>query len=387
MKHWGEDNMAATEKPALLWFKAQAPGIRHDGSSFVTLRFAQVLAETFELHLVCLPTASTTADPASFCVPPFASVTMVALPHQRSALHRVIVGGWYQLLDKLKIRPTPSSIEGARAVRRTLNRRRGEVNADIGVAEYWTSGRALSAMPSRTTLLLHDVEHEASDRIGAKRQAMIRRAELDACRAASKVVCLSSEDRSTFSALGLEYAIAIPVPSLGAQQPDVREIASKLCFVGSLSWGPNKRGFDWFIDEVWPLVLADAPSAEVHVIGAGPPARAGSGIVVRGFIADLSDALSEFDLAIVPTLDGTGVKTKTIEFLEAGLPIVATTNGVRGTSAAEGGARIANDPEGFARHVVDLLQDVSARRTLAEEGRTRFVEHHMGDDLVERLLP
>lgn len=374
-------------KPSLVWFKAQAPGIRNDGSSLVTFRFAELLAKVFELHLVCLPTQATTASKGQPFMPPFSSVTVVDLPHQRSLGHRLFVGGWYSMLDQLRVRPASSSIEGSRAVRRTLERRRREVGANVGVAEYWTAGGALSAMPPRTTLVVHDVEHEALDRIGAPRQSMIRRAELRACRAAARVVCLSEEDRSTFRALGVLGTTSVPVPSTGARKNELRTIATKVCFVGTLAWGPNRRGFEWFTDLVWPIVRAEMPEAELHVFGGGSTPSSKDGLVFRGFVNDLAETLSEIDVAVVPTIDGTGVKTKTIEFLEAGLPIVATTNGVRGTSARDAGARITDNPEQFARDTLELLRDEDARRDLVEAGRLRLAEYHSAEDFVERFLP
>lgn len=374
-------------KPSLIWFKAQAPGLRNDGSSFVTLRFAEVLAETFELHLVCLPTQAMTSSPNQPSTTPFTSVTVVDLPHQRSSAHRLFVGGWYTLLDRLRIRPISSSIEGGRSVRRALTDRRREVGAEMGVAEYWTAGRALSALPPQTTLLLHDVEHQAVDRIGVGRQPMIRRAEIHACSAAARVVCLSEEDQLVFRTMGVPDATSVPVPSTGPRQAEVRSGATRVCFVGSLAWGPNKRGLDWFIDHVWPSVCAEMPEAELHVIGGGPSPSAREGLIFHGFVEDLPETLSDVDVAIVPTIDGTGVKTKTIEFLEAGLPIVATTNGVRGTSARHAGARISDDPEQFARHTLDLLRDSDARSDLVDAGRIRLLEDHSTENLVGRFLP
>ncbi len=71
-------NTLKDPKPQLVWFKAQAPGIRNDGSSMVTMRFATELAKDFDLHLVCLRTPTTSTDPAAACAPPFTTVTVAA---------------------------------------------------------------------------------------------------------------------------------------------------------------------------------------------------------------------------------------------------------------------------------------------------------------------
>lgn len=380
--------MVLAVKPQLVWFKAQAPGIRNDGSSMVTMRFATELAKDFNLHLVCLATPSTPADPTTACVPPFATVTVVKSPHQRSPAHRLAFGAWYTLLDKLSRRSMAASIEGSRSVQRAVRERVAEVGADVGIIEYWSAGRILEAMPKgRTTLILLDVEHQRVPEEQTARRALVLNEELDACKRADKVVLLSDEDRHAFASLGVDNGVTVHIPVTAIAETETNAAnVSTIVFLGHLDWGPNARGLDWFLQEVWPTVRAHRPDAMLRVIGRAGGQLDGDGVSYLGFVDDLPAALQNTNVGVVPTIDGTGVKTKTLDLLAAGLPIVSTSNGVRGTSASLAGALITNDAEEFASHVVTLLGDSAERERLAHEGRAALLGRHSPNDLASQLL-
>lgn len=388
-------------KPSLVWFKAQAPGLRADGSSMVSLAMATHLAKQWDIHLVCLKTPSLTSDPAVVCVPPFSSVIVAKAGHQQTRRHRLVLGTWYHLLDRAGLKPLDASIEGSRPVSRALRDVVERTNATAAVLEYWTAGCLIDALgPIPSTLIVHDVAHLMGDRMtpsffGRRRSAMIKRAELAACRRASNVAFLSTEDRDAFEELGVRNGTVVPVPVDVPGPIDAAELpagqqsdkGTTALFLGGLDWWPNREALNWLLDLVWPCVVEQRPDAELLVVGTGRREDAVPGVSFTGFVSDLASLLAEAHVGVVPTVSGTGVKTKTLEMLKAGLPIVATANGVRGTSAGEAGALITDDPHEFARHIVTLLDSGALRRELSRAGRTALTRVHSADGLSERLFP
>jgi glycosyltransferase involved in cell wall biosynthesis len=159
-------------------------------------------------------------------------------------------------------------------------------------------------------------------------------------------------------------------------------------FLGSLDWWPNRQGLVWLIDEVMPLVVAKVPEAELCVIGGGDPGplveRLESPFVHRiGFVSDLRSSLRQMDIGVVPVDEGTGVKTKTLDLMAAGLPVVATPGGVRGTPGAEGGVIVNDSPAAFAEAVISLLCDADRRRTLASKGLAVLAQRHGAEATAE----
>jgi glycosyltransferase involved in cell wall biosynthesis len=252
----------------------------------------------------------------------------------------------------------------------------------------WRTLRATGAMVRVMRLI--DVEHRNALQFdGADRGAIRRRrrrsrmvlcAERRAATAATDVLFVSREDQRDFEREGITGCF-LPVTVRVADEPAPCSTGNRLAFVGSLNWWPNRQGLTWFLEEVMPRVLAERPDVELRLFGGGDA----DGLADRfeqanarrmGFVPDLTAALRECDLAVVPVVGGTGVKTKTLELLAAGLPVATTNDGVRGTPAADGGALVADSSEAFAAAVLSLLADPDLRAQLSAKGLDTVRREH-----------
>jgi glycosyltransferase involved in cell wall biosynthesis len=107
-----------------------------------------------------------------------------------------------------------------------------------------------------------------------------------------------------------------------------------------------------------PLVTRRLPACRLTVTGDCPDelvTRFRERAVFPGRIPDLASLYDSVRVAVVPTRYGAGVKTKTVEALQYGVPVVATTIGAEGLFVQRlDGVAIADDPALFAEHVVSL---------------------------------
>jgi glycosyltransferase involved in cell wall biosynthesis len=91
-------------------------------------------------------------------------------------------------------------------------------------------------------------------------------------------------------------------------------------------------------------------------------------------VGDVKEAYARAAVVINPVLAGTGLKTKTIEALAFGCPLVSTSCGAEGLEAAAGSAfYLADDPVPFAAAVIELLTDPERAAGFAK-GALQFVE-------------
>jgi glycosyltransferase involved in cell wall biosynthesis len=140
-----------------------------------------------------------------------------------------------------------------------------------------------------------------------------------------------------------------------------------------MNYAPNAEGMMWFVENAWPLIRAQRPDATLAVVGPDPsPAfralcAGDSSITVTGRVPDVRDWLWGAAVAIAPLHVARGVQNKALEAIAAGLPIVITDAVAGGLPPqAMPAARIANRPNDFADHVIDLLQQSpAARRQIA----------------------
>ena len=151
-----------------------------------------------------------------------------------------------------------------------------------------------------------------------------------------------------------------------------------MLFLGSFRHTPNLEALDWFARLVLPLVLQKQPSAKLVVVGSDPPARhplAGvPGVEFAGFAEDLNQVLASYAVFVCPILSGSGVRVKLLEAFAAGIPVVSTPLGAEGLANRDGDiCALAESPEGFAQHVLQLFENPAAALEMAVRAR-RSVE-------------
>jgi len=177
---------------------------------------------------------------------------------------------------------------------------------------------------------------------------------------------------------------ACPIDVLAPIEPGVSltgrsfETRQDLGFVAGWLAGsssPNADGLRWFVNEVLPCLRTRVPWIRLRVVGANPPADilalSNPNLGFEGYVDNLSEFYDRVRVGVVPIRFGSGVKLKTVEALQYGLPIVSTTVGAegidtRGIAAIE----ITDDPHEFADRIIALLADAQkwhAQRASIEE--------------------
>lgn len=162
------------------------------------------------------------------------------------------------------------------------------------------------------------------------------------------------------------------------QTPVDREPGSQnIVTLGTLRYPPNADGIRWFLNEVFPLVLRDAPGATLTILGKNPPRdflaaadRSARSVRVLGYVPDLVPHFERSALMVVPVRAGGGMRVRILEAFSWGMPVVTTTVGMEGISAQPGRHLLVEDtPEQFASAVVQLLRDPQLQSNLSIQCR------------------
>lgn len=147
-------------------------------------------------------------------------------------------------------------------------------------------------------------------------------------------------------------------------------------FVGAHSWYPNRDAVVYFLRQIWPRVQALEPRAEFTTIGRNTcdevldAAASDPRIRPLGFVEDLRSEMARAAVFVMPFMQGGGTRLKLLDALAMGVPVVTTKMGAEGVPVADRQhCLIADEPEAFARAVVELVQDPELRERLARAGR------------------
>lgn len=230
-------------------------------------------------------------------------------------------------------------------------------------------------------LLVYDVEALWHRRLlrqleftddGEQRSALKREAvstattERQIVREADLVVCLSTREFEIVRNWGcLNAALVSPV------EPPTHDVGSGfasrsgMLFAGAWAAGPdspNEDALRFFVREVLPELVTLVPTARLIVTGGSPPASvlalAGPHVTFMGHVSDMAASYEQARVVVVPTRFGSGVKIKTVEAIQHGVPVVSTRIGAEGLHLpATGPVSVVDDPTGFAREIAVLLTD------------------------------
>jgi glycosyltransferase involved in cell wall biosynthesis len=151
----------------------------------------------------------------------------------------------------------------------------------------------------------------------------------------------------------------------------------------------------WFIRSVWPTIRSGHPAGTLRILGRGVPravrraAASDPRVVVTGFVEDLPAEVRKGIAYVCPLRYGVGMKTRVLEAMGSGVPLVTTSVGAEGIGITHGEhALVADTADALAQQALRLLREPDTRRRLAEaahslvDSRLRW-EHYA--DGMERL--
>lgn len=175
------------------------------------------------------------------------------------------------------------------------------------------------------------------------------------------------------------------VPSSGSPEPH------RLVTTGDYSWPPTADGLEDFVSRIYPLIRRAVPDVTLSVVGRQPPASvvraaAQTGITVLGRVEDVRPAILSGAVFVVPTRIGSGIRLKILEAMALRRPVVSTSVGCEGIEATPGEhLLVADDPEGFAGRVVQLLDDPALGQRLAAAAARLIERRYAWTAIADRL--
>ena len=158
------------------------------------------------------------------------------------------------------------------------------------------------------------------------------------------------------------------------------ESRSDILFVAGFAHPPNIDAACWFVENVFPLIVVQKPDICLDLVGSNPSDRVlalrSERVRVTGYLADgeLARRYAEVRVAVAPLRFGAGVKGKVIEALAFGVPCVTTTIGGQGLQDCNA-LVISDDPEEYARNVLDLIEDDALWKERSRRGQD-FIRNH-----------
>jgi glycosyltransferase involved in cell wall biosynthesis len=141
----------------------------------------------------------------------------------------------------------------------------------------------------------------------------------------------------------------------------------RIGFYGGLNSTPNQKGALLCAKNIMPMIWTHYPNAELWLIGAKPPAiikelELDTRIKVTGYVKDIATVLSSVKVMLCPWDDNAtyGFRSRIIEVLALGVPIVASPSAIDGMELEVGkGIMLATSINEMIEKTMDLLSNES----------------------------
>lgn len=189
-----------------------------------------------------------------------------------------------------------------------------------------------------------------------------------------KYLFISNKEFETFQRRNPKArSMFLPPPvALGHFSPGTFQ-GKNVVFIGSLFMPNNREAIEWYLAHVHPLMLRE-PDYKFIVAGNSRKKSLSwlepydlTNVIVHDTPKSLDDIYRQGYLFVNPMQNGAGVKLKTIEAIQNGLPVISTTIGYEGTGLVDNEhILIADEPEMFCRKIKHLFDDPHSAKALVD---------------------
>ncbi len=232
------------------------------------------------------------------------------------------------------------------------------------------------------TIDLHYLRTEREAKLDGSKEKIkaandAKRWELDIIRQCDVTLVLSSIEKEILDSERIDADIRL-VPLIFVDNVhDVPPFEQRcdFLFIGGFPHLPNVDAVVYFCKEVLPLIRESLPDAKFHVIGHSPPPEVLElgkldGVVVHGFVKDVTPIFRMCRLSVAPLRYGAGIKGKIATSMANGVPVIASKVAAEGMEIEPGKhLLVADSPQEFADLFLHAYQSRDLWTRLSENGR------------------
>ncbi len=193
---------------------------------------------------------------------------------------------------------------------------------------------------------------------------LLSKFEMKSCRKVDAILACSENDRDEIVKFGVENVHTIPNGvNTNELIPGTGKLNEHFVFLGGMGWYPNKRGMEWFVKFVMPILFETSKNIQIDVVGNPNPEIFipdiyKDNINILGFVDDFRPIVQNALAMIVPLTVGSGTRLKVLEGMSLGKCIISTQKGAEGINLENNKNVIfADSANEFACAMLDVINN------------------------------
>lgn len=134
--------------------------------------------------------------------------------------------------------------------------------------------------------------------------------------------------------------------------------ARDIGFLGALDFRPNQVSVEWLLEEICPGLQAGGFTGRLLIAGRNPPrhlygeVRKYDFVHLLGFVPDLASFWQAVKCTLVPHIEGSGVRTKLLESVSKGVPVLVDEAAARMVGDALDGMYVCRSPADWVHFIL-----------------------------------
>jgi polysaccharide biosynthesis protein PslH len=263
----------------------------------------------------------------------------------------------------------------------------------------------------KTLIHTHNIEYQRFRSLGKVWWPLLKRYERSTFQMADKIGFITPEDKrfaienwqvEPSRCLDIPYGVKETTcpqdkPACRAAIIEKHQLPADrtlLLFNGSLDYAPNYKALQQLLRELMPrLQKKNEGPYSLIICGKGLPKKDKElqdyrlmGVHYGGFVEDIDTYFKGADIFLNPVLEGGGIKTKMIESIALGTPVVAMQKAATGLSANLAGSMLTCTPDNDWDKFADALNKLSTQiRVQPIKAPPVFYEHFNWSEIITRL--
>ena len=224
----------------------------------------------------------------------------------------------------------------------------------------------------------------------------LRKYELKHINDYDSIAAISPVDAAIYQELGCTIPI-VDIPyslkvKASANSTAATPAVPRFYHIGAMDWQPNEEAIIWFLEKVWPLVIASAPEAQLFLAGRNMSAYFLEGswanVHIIGEVPDADAFEADKQILVVPLQSGGGIRIKILEAMSKQKAVIATRVAMQGFHAAAGGEEVllADKPADFAAACLALIQDPGQVQQLGSKAQKLIQTYYNQQLVINKLL-
>lgn len=218
---------------------------------------------------------------------------------------------------------------------------------------------------------------------------LTEKAEMRYSKVYDKVIFVSPMETAAMNKKLPDKAVTISVGINPMKElPKVKKEDNLLSFVGNLSVAANIDSLDWIVNKILPKVHHPV---KFMVVGKAPEEikakyKNNKQVFFTGRVERLEDYVCKSRIFLSPLLYGTGIKTKILEAMSMGVPVITNDVGAEGIAVESGrDIWVENGSETIAEKVDYVLDHQEESETMAESGKKLVEEKYCWEDIWKKF--